>query len=118
MAIFAPLDGSPSLVTSSSRSALPIPSSSMTLQNRTKGKSPVPISSSPSANGAKSMTGDTVGDGQEDEAGACSAGELSSVEDGGRSSSLSSTEDETLTTRLPRVILCTLIVPYANDEHD
>jgi len=36
----------------------------------------------------------------------CSAGEQSSVEDGGRSSSLNSTEDETLTTkRLPRVIL-------------
>ncbi|KAF8811560.1 hypothetical protein BYT27DRAFT_7252655 [Phlegmacium glaucopus] len=45
MAIFTPLDGSASLVTSSSRSAPPIPSSSMTLRNQTKGKSPVPISS-------------------------------------------------------------------------
>ncbi|KAF8811572.1 histone deacetylase complex protein [Phlegmacium glaucopus] len=107
MAIFAPLDGSASLVTSSSsRSALPIPSSSMTLRNRTKGKSPIPISSSLSANGTKLMTGNTVGDDQKDEASACSAGEQSSVEDGGRSSSLNSTEDQTLTTKkLPRVIL-------------
>lgn len=97
MMIFAPLDGSASLVTSSSsRSAFRvIPSSSMTLRNRNKGKkSSVPISN-------------TVGrddNHQKDEK--ITSG---SVEDGGASSSsLSSTEeDETLTVRkkLPRVIL-------------
>ncbi|KAF8802695.1 hypothetical protein BYT27DRAFT_7260799 [Phlegmacium glaucopus] len=87
MAIFSPLDGSVSLVTSSSsRSALPIPSSSMTLRNRTKGKSSVLISSSSSANDTKLMTGNTIDD-QKDEESACSAGEQSSVEDGGWSSS-------------------------------
>jgi len=72
MAIFTPLDGSASLVTSSSpRSAFPILSSSLTLRNRTKGKSPIPTSSSLSANDAKLITGDTVGDDQKCEASAC-----------------------------------------------
>jgi len=98
MMIFAPLDGSASLVTSSSsRSAFRvIPSSSMTLRNRNKGKKgSVPISN-------------TVGrdDNHQKDEKITSSG---SVEDGGASSSsLSSTEeDETLTVRkkLPRVIL-------------
>jgi hypothetical protein len=98
MMIFAPLDGSASLVTSlSSRSAFPvIPSSSMTLRNRDKGKkSSVPISN-------------IVGrdDNHQKDETITSSG---LAEDGGAiSSSLSSTEeDETSTVRkkLPRVIL-------------
>ncbi|KAF8811563.1 hypothetical protein BYT27DRAFT_7252658 [Phlegmacium glaucopus] len=88
MAIFTPLDGS------------------MTLRNRTKGKNLITISSSLSANDTKLMTGNTVGDDQKYEESASSAGKQSSVEDGHRSSSLSSTEDKKLTTKgLPRVIL-------------
>lgn len=103
MAIFAPLDGSASSVTSScSRSALPIPPSSMTLRDRTKGKSPVPISTSLSTNSAKLMASNTVGDDWKNEASTY----LSDQSDGGWSSSLSPTENETLTTKkLPRVIL-------------
>ncbi|KAF8811569.1 hypothetical protein BYT27DRAFT_7252663 [Phlegmacium glaucopus] len=77
---------------------------SMTLRNRTKLKSPVPISSSLSANGTKLITGNTVGDDQKDGASASSVGGQSSVEDGG--SVIRLEFDETLTMkRLPPVIL-------------
>ena len=108
--IFASLDGSASSVTSSSsRSVLPIPPSSMTLRNRNKEKGPVPIPSLEATNDTnKLMIGNTVGDDQKDEAVTCS-GDQSSLEDGvGRSSNLSLTggDDETLTRKkLPRVIL-------------
>jgi histone deacetylase HOS3 len=110
MMIFAPLDGSASLVTSSSsRSVLPIPPSSMTLRNRNKGRSPVPNSSLPATNTTIGNNNDTVGDDQKDEA-STSGSDQSSVEDGGQpSSSLISgpEEDETLIVKkkLPRVIL-------------
>jgi len=71
----------------------------MTLRNRTKGKSPIPILST---NNTELMPGDD----HKDEASAYSTSDQSSVEDGGRLSSLSSTEDETLARKkLPRVIL-------------
>ena len=82
----------------------------MTLRNRNKEKSPVPISSLEVTNDTtKLLIGNTVGD--EDQKGEANtySGDKSSLEDGvGRSSSgLSSTEgDETLTRKkLPRVIL-------------
>lgn len=109
--IFASLNGSASLVTSSSsRSVLPIPSSSMTLRNRNKEKSPIPTSNLEVKNDhtTKLTKGNTVGDDQKDEASIYS-GNQRPLEDGvGRSSSsLSSTEgDETITRKkLPRVIL-------------
>lgn len=100
MMIFAPLDGSASLVTSSSsRSVFPVPSSSMTLRNRNKGKTPVSISSL--------LVNSTVGDDQKDET-STSLGDQGLVEDGAQSAScLSSTAEDTLIERkkLPRVIL-------------
>ena len=108
--IFASLDASASLVTSSSsRSVLPIPPSSMTLRNRNKEKSPVPISSNLEVTNdtAKPVTGNTIGYDQKDEASTYSGDQIS-IEDGvARSSSSSSKEgDETLTRKkLPRVIL-------------
>ena len=114
--IFSSLSGSASFVTSSSsRSVLPIPPSSMTLRNRNKEKSPARTSNLevPNDSITKLVIGDTVGDDQKekDEAGTCSSGnQKRSLEDGvGRSSfSLSSTTegDETVTKKkLPRVIL-------------
>lgn len=106
MMIFAPLTSS---VASSSRSAFSIPPSSMTLRNRNKGKGPVPDSnlSSLLTNDTKSMTGNTVaGDEQKDETSACSAGDQSSAEDGGQTSSPNSTHNDALPKKkLPRVIL-------------
>ena len=108
--IFASLNGSASLVTSSSsRSVLPIPPSSMTLRNRNKEKSPAPISNleATSSNTTKLM-GNTAGDDKKDEARIYS-GNQSPPEDGASRSlsSSSSTEgDETMTKKkLPRVIL-------------
>ena len=106
--IFASMDRSASLVaSSSSRSALAIPPSSMTLRNRNKEKSSVPISSS-EVTSDRTLIDDAVGDDQKDKTNTYS-GDQSSLEDGvGRpSSSLSSTEgDGTLTRKkLPRVIL-------------
>ena len=82
----------------------------MTLRNRNKEKSPIPISSLEATNDTtKPMKGNTVGDEQKDEASTTYSGDQGSLDDGvGRSSSsLSSTEgDETLTRKkLPRVIL-------------
>ena len=108
--IFASLDASASLVTSSSsRSVLHIPPSSMTLRNRNKEKNSVPIPSLEATNDTtKPLIGNTVGDGQKDEASTYS-GDQSPDEDGhDRSSSSSSTErdQKTLTRKkLPRVIL-------------
>ena len=109
--IFAPLDVSASLVTSSSsRYVTPIPPSSMTLRDRTKGKkSPVPIRHSPSTSSNDTKPNTVIND-QKDEASAYGvSSEQSVVEDagGGGSPCLSSIKDETLTTKkkLPRVIL-------------
>jgi len=77
----------------------------MMLRNRTKGKNPVPISSSLSTNGIKLMTSSTVDDDLKEEASAYSAGDQSSVEDGAQSSNPSSTEETLTTKKLPRVIL-------------
>ena len=109
--IFASLNGSASLVTSSSsRSVLPIPPSSMTLRNRNKEKSPAPISKleAPNDNTTKLMIGDTVGDDRKDETSIYSGNQSPPEDVAGLSlSNSSSTEgDETITKKkLPRVIL-------------